>query len=56
MQAREVAMAEAQRLMTHAAETGTTEAAATAAAVAEPVQLSFRDFVDGAFAKLFMPR
>ncbi len=56
VQAREAAMAEAQRLMKHAAETGTPEAAATAAAMAEPGQLSFRDFVDGAFARLFMPR
>ena len=54
VQAREAAMAEAQRLMKNAAETGTPEAAATAAAL--PVQLRFRDFVDGTFAKLFMPR
>src|SRR6187402_1737722 len=56
VQAREAAMAEAQRLMKNAAETGTPEAAATAAAMVEPVQLSFREFVGGAFAKLFMPR
>jgi len=56
VQAREAAMAEAQRLMKHAAETGAPEAAAPAAAIAEPVLLSFRDFVDGRFAELFMPR
>ncbi len=56
VQAREAAMAEAQRLMKNAAETGTPETAAPAAAVVKPVQLRFREFVDGAFARLFMPR